>query len=186
VPPPPAPYHRPVPSRPAGRLTAGTVATVLTDEEVAAFLQGVELAAVAVYEEASAVLGSPAAVAAARTFVAHHRAHGRAFGELAGDLGVVVPPADALSALQPAASLVSEHDGLTLLSAVEGRLAATQHAMLGHLVSTPAIALVATTLPVECQHGVLLGTLLSQPLTQLVPMTQGDDGRLLPQPLAGS
>jgi hypothetical protein len=158
----------------------------MTDEEVAAFLQGVELAAVAVYEEASAVLGSPAAVAAAQTFLAHHRAHGRAFGELAGGLAAAAAPAAALDALQPSAPLVSEHDGLTLLAAVEGRLAATQHAMLGHLTSTPVIALVATTLPVECQHGVVLGTLLSQPLAQLVPTMQGDDGRLMPQPLAGS
>jgi len=58
--------------------------------------------------------------------------------------------------------------------------------MLGRLTSTPSIALVATTLPVECQHGVVLGTLLSQPLAQLVPTTQGDDGRPTPQPLAGS
>ena len=157
----------------------------MTDAEVAAFLQGVELAAVAVYEEASAVLGSPAAVAAARTFVGHHLAHARAFGDLAGGLAVAAAPDAAREAVQPVTPLASEHDGLTLLAALEARLAATQHALLAHLSSTPAIALVATTLPVECQHGVVLGTLLSEPLAQLVPTTQGDDGRLLPEPLAG-
>jgi hypothetical protein len=158
----------------------------MTDAEVAAFLQGVELAAVAVYQQASAVLGSPAAVAAAQTFVAHHRAHARAFSQLAGGFAVPVASEAALDAFQPVTPLVSEHDGLTLLSAVEARLAATQHAMLERLTSTPSIGLVATTLPVECQHGVVLGTLLSQQLGQLVPATQGDDGRLMPQPLAGS
>jgi Ferritin-like domain len=174
-----------VPERPADRASAGTVAVVVTDAEIAAFLQGVELAAVAVYEEAAAALGSPAAVAAAKTFVTHHLAHARAFGDLAGGLAVAAAPESALEAVEPAAGLASEHDGLTLLAALEARLAATQHAMLGHLSSTPAIALVATILPVECQHGVVLGTLLSEPLAELVPTTQGDDGRLLPQSLAG-
>ena len=171
--------------RPSGPVTAGTVAAVMTDEQVAAFLQGVELAAVAVYDQAADVLGSPAAVAAARAFVAHHRAHGRAFAALAGAHAVPAAPTAKLAALQSTALLVSEHDGLVLLAALESRLAATQHAMLGHLASTPAITLVATTLPVECQHGVVLGTLLSQQLAQLVPTTQGDDGHLVPQPLSG-
>ena len=58
----------------------------------------------------------PAAVAAARAFVAHHRAHGRAFAALAGAHAVPAAPTATLAALQSTALLVSEHDGLALLA----------------------------------------------------------------------
>jgi hypothetical protein len=157
----------------------------VTDATLAAFLQGVELAAVALYGQLSATLGSPAATATAGRFVDHHQAHARAFGELAGPLDVPLPPPELVAALQPVAPLSSERDALAFLSALEGRVAATHHFVLGRLTSTPAIALAASTLPVECQHAVVLGTLVSQPLGQLVPTTQGDDAHLVPATLLG-
>jgi hypothetical protein len=76
---------------------------------------------------------------------------------------------------------VSERDGLSFLHALETRLAATQHSLLGRFTILPTITLTASTLPVECQHAVVLGTLLSLPLAQLVPSVESDDGHLVPE-----
>jgi hypothetical protein len=154
---------------------------VLSDGALVGFLQGVELAVVALYAQTAAVVGSPDAAAAIGAFAVHHRAHARAFAELAGPDAVAGPSPAVLEALQPASLLVSERDGLAFLHTLESRLAATQHAVLGRLAGAATIALCATTLPVECQHAVVLGTLLSLPLAELVPTAQGDDGHIAPE-----
>jgi len=159
---------------------------VLSDGALLGFLQGVELAAVALYAQTAAVVGSPDATAAIATFAVHHRAHARAFAELAGPDAVTGPSPAAIEALQPASLLVSERDGLAFLHTLESRLAATQHAAMGRLAGAATIALCATTLPVECQHAAVLGTLLSLPLAELVPTVQGDDGHIAPEQFASS
>jgi hypothetical protein len=165
----------------AGKVGRTANDVVLSDDTLFAFLQGVELAAVALYAQAAVVVGSPAAVTAVGSFSAHHRAHARAFGVLAGSDALSGPPTAVLEALQPTTLLVSERDGLAFLHSLESRLAATQQYLLGRLTMVSTISLAAVTLPVECQHAVVLGTLLSLPLGQLVPTVQGDDGHLVPE-----
>jgi len=138
----------------------------------------VELAAVSAYAPASLVVGSPAAVRAVDAFVAHHRAHARAFAALAGDDALLAAPASIVAALVPTSPLVSERDALAFLHDLESRVAATQQFLLGSLTSVPAINTVATTLPVECQHTAVLGSLLSLPLAETVPAVQGTTGHL--------
>ena len=154
---------------------------MLSDGALLGFLQRVELAVVALYAQATTVVGSPDATAAIGAFAVHHRAHARAFAQLAGPDAVDGPTPAIIEALQPTSLLVSERDGLAFLHTLESRLAATQHAVLGRLAGAATIALCATTLPVECQHGVVLGTLLSLPLADLVPTAQGDDGHIAPE-----
>jgi len=139
----------------------------------------VELAAVSAYAAASLVVGSPAAVRAVDAFVAHHRAHARAFAALAGDDALLAAPASVVAALAPTAPLLSERDGLAFLHDLESRLAATQQFLLGSLTTVPAITLVATTLPVESQHAAVFGGLLSLPLADLAPAVQGTLGHLV-------
>jgi hypothetical protein len=162
-----------------GRSGGSTPA--VTDDTLVAFARAVELAAVALYAQAAVVLGSPAAVSAVDAFSAHHRAHAQAFGQLAGPAALGSAPTAVLAALAPVTLLVSERDGLTFLHALESRLAATHHYLLGRFTTVPTISLTAVTLPVECQHAVVLGTLLSLPLAQLVPTVEGDDGHLVPE-----
>ena len=152
-----------------------------TDSALAAFVQGVELAAIALYAQAAVVVASPAAVAVMTTFVAHHREHALAFAALAGDDALHGPVPGVLEALQPSSLLVSERDGLTFLFDLESRVAATHEYLLGRFTTVPAVTLACTTLPVEGQHAVVLGTLLSMPLASMVPTVQGTDGYLAPE-----
>lgn len=153
----------------------------MPDAAAVGFLQAVELAAVALYPQAAAAVGSPAALAATTAFVSHHRAHAKAFAALAGGSAVRAAPAKLTAALAPASPLASERDALAYLHTLESRLAATQQSLLGGLVTVPAIALVAGTVPVECQHATLFGSLLSLPLADVVPVAQGTSGRLAPE-----
>ncbi len=131
-----------------------------------------------VYAQGVAAVGSPAAVRAVDAFVAHHRAHARAFAALAGDDALLAAPVALVDALASTSPLASERDGLTFLHDLESRLAATQQYLLGSLVTVPAITLVAGTLPVECQHAALYGGLLSLPLADVAPVAQGVAGHL--------
>jgi hypothetical protein len=160
---------------------SGNSTPILTDDTLVAFLRSVELAAVALYAQAAVVVSSPAAVAALDSFSTHHQAHARAFGQLAGPAALKPVQTAVLRALAPTTLLVSERDGLSFLHSLETRLAATQHSLLGRFTILPTISLAASTLPVECQHAVVLGTLLSLPLAQLVPTVEGDDGHLVPE-----
>jgi hypothetical protein len=148
------------------------------DTAVVAFLQGAELAVISAYAAAAFVIGSPAAVRAADAFLAHHRAHARAFAALAGDDALLAAPAALVEALSATTPLTSERDALGFLHTLESRLAATQQFALGNLVTVPAITLAATTVPVEAQHAAVFGALLSLPLADVVPAFQGTAGHL--------
>jgi len=158
-----------------------TTSTVPTDTALAAFAQGVELAAVALYAQAAVVVASPAAVSVMATFTAHHKQHALAFAAVAGADAVDGPLPGVLEALQPSSLLVSERDGLAFLYDLESRLASTYQYLLGRFTTVPAVTLSCTTLPVEGQHAVVLGTLLSMPLGSMLPTVQGVDGYLTPE-----
>jgi hypothetical protein len=150
------------------------------DTAAAAFLQGVELAAIAAYAPAALVVGSPAAVRAVEAFVAHHRAHARGFATLAGNDALLAAPAGLTSALSASSPIASERDALAFLHSVESRVAATQQYVLASLVTVPAITLTAAVVPVECQHAAVFGGLLSLPLADVAPAVQGTAGHLVP------
>ncbi len=153
----------------------------MPDASAAAFLQGMELAVIALYAHPGAVVGSPAAVQAVDAFVAHHRAHAKSFAALAGATALAAAPAKLVAALAPSAPLASERDALGYLHTLESRLAATQQYVLQSLATVPVVALVAATLPVECQHATVFGGLLSLPLADVVPVAQPTTGRLAPE-----
>jgi len=153
---------------------------VVPDATGVAFLQGLELAVVTLYAEAAVPVGSPAAVHAVTVFADHHRAHAQALATLAGAGAVPAAPAKLLAALAPTDAITSERDALAFLRTLESRLAATQQWVLGGLSSVPAISLMASVLPVECQHATVFGSLLSLPMADVVPVAQGVGGHLDP------
>ena len=161
-----------------------TTSTVPTDTALAGFVQGVELAAVALYAQAAVVIASPAAVSVMATFAAHHRQHALAFAAVAGADAVHGPLPGVLEALSPSSLLVSERDGLGFLFALESRMASTHEYLLGRFTTVPAVSLSCTTVPVEAQHAAVLGTLLSMPLGPMMPTVQGVDGFLSPEQFA--
>jgi hypothetical protein len=154
------------------------------DTAAVTFLQGMELAVVSLYAPAAALVGSPAAVHAVGAFVAHHRAHARALAELAGASALSAAPAKMVATLAPSDPITSERDALAFLHTLESRLAATQQFVLGAMATVPAIALLAATIPVECQHATVLGSLLSLPMGDVVPVAQGVTGHLDPEDYA--
>jgi len=151
------------------------------DDALAAFLQSAELAAVQLYEAGARLVTSAEAVRTVVACAAHHRAHATALATLAGPSAVTAPNAALLTNLAPSLQLVrSEDDELGFLYALEGQLAGTYEWALTHFAGSPGVQHAATILPVECQHAVEIGMLLSKPLADLVGVFQGQDGYLDP------
>jgi hypothetical protein len=150
------------------------------DDDLVAFLGSIELAAVHVYGGGARLLFTPAAIDASAAFGAHHSAHAAALARLGS--GAPVRANQALLSNMSASTqgLVTEQGQLQLLYTLEEQLAATYEWVLGRLATTPGLAEAAAILPVECQHAVVMGTLLDKPMDAIVPAFQGDSGFLAP------
>ena len=112
---------------------------------------------------------------------AHHRAHAAALATLAGPSAATGPNAALLANLAPSLQVLqSEDDELGFLFSLEGQLAGTYEWAMSRFTAAPAVQQAATILPVECQHAVELGMLLSKPVSELVGVFQADDGYLDP------
>jgi hypothetical protein len=160
---------------------SGPSGASVADDELAAFLQSAELATVHLYEVGAALITSPAAVRATAACAAHHRAHAAVLATLAGPSAATGPNAALLTNLAPSLQVLSsEADELGFLYSLESQLAGTYEWALSHFTGVPAVQQAATILPVECQHAVELGLLLSKPLSDLVGVFQADDGYLDP------
>lgn len=147
-----------------------------TDLEIAAFAASVELAAAAVYRVAvdSGLLSEPV-TALARTFGSHHSAHAGALNDLLAE-EIMEPNARLLREVtRPIEASDDEAGVLEVALGVEEAAAATYYAALGSLDQQTAAA-VATILPIESQHAVVLGTVLEQPRSRYLPVLQDDDG----------
>lgn len=149
-----------------------------TDLEIAAFAASVELAAAAAYRAAvdSGQLSEPV-TALARLFGSHHSAHAGALNDLLAE--EVMEPNDAL--LSQVTSLIEASDDearvVEVALGIEEAAAATYYAALGTLDQQVAGA-VATILPVESQHAVVLATVLERPRSQYLPVLQDDDAAI--------
>ena len=153
----------------------------VADGALAAFLQSAELATVHLYETGAHLLTTPAAAQTAAVCAAHHRAHASALATLAGPSAATGPNVALLTNLAPSLQLLSsEDDELGFLYSLEGQLAGTYEWAMSHFSAAPAVQQAATILPVECQHSVELGLLLSKPMADLVGVFQGQDGYLDP------
>src|SRR4051794_21637543 len=123
-----------------------------TDEDLAAFAQSVELAAVAAYGMAGAAL-SPATKPVAELFAMHHQQHADAFGAVAGAKKVSGPNQKLVAALTPALQAVKDEKGaLTLAFGLENQAAETYAFGLTAASGKDAIAGMATILPIETEH----------------------------------
>ena len=143
----------------------------LADDDIAAFAESVELAAVEAYRAAVATgkLQSPV-LEVATMFAGHHAEHAKAFGGAAGSKASGKANPKLLEAI--GGQLKAAKDPKAILGVafdLENAAAATYMFALGALKSRAALALTASVLPVESQHAVVLGTALAKTPDDLIP-----------------
>jgi rubrerythrin len=151
---------------PAGWLSVASAQT-LSDEDLAAFAQSVELAAVAAYGLAAPAL-TPATRPVGELFAKHHQDHADAFGAVAMSKAVSKPNAALVTALTPSLQAVTdETSALELAFVLENQAAATYAFGLTAAAGDAAIAVMATILPIESEHAAVLGAALGKPVPDI-------------------
>jgi len=163
-------------------MLPAAAAAELTDADIAAFAESVELAAVEAYKAAA---GSgklqPAVVEVGTTFAGHHAEHAKAFAAASGAKATGKPNPKLLTAVGDQLKAAKDQAAiLTIAYDLENAAAATYLFALGALKSEAALALTASILPVESQHAVAIGTALGKPATELVPSFQTQDKAVNP------
>ena len=145
----------------------------LTDGDIAAFAESVELAAVAAYTmAASSGKLQPAVKDVGVMFAGHHKAHAGAFAGASGGKATGKPNAKLLEALGPdltKAIGAGQAQILAFALDLENAAAATYMFALGALQSEAALKLTASILPVESQHATVLATALGKSGKDLFP-----------------
>jgi hypothetical protein len=141
----------------------------LTDENIAGYAQGVELAAVAAYTMGAPLL-TAATLPVAKLFMSHHQQHADAFGSVAGSSKVTAANPKLVAALTPTLKgLKTEMDVLNFAFTLEGQAAYTYAAALTLLQDPAYAAATSTILPIEAQHQVVLGLALGKAVTDVFP-----------------
>lgn len=180
----------------AGFVTIGTAAMALrglmpaaaqgdgplTDQDIAAFAESVELAAVEAYR-AAAASGKlqPAVVEVGTLFAGHHAEHAVAFASQSGGKATGKPNEKLLLAVAGQLQAAPDQKGiLSIAHDVENAAAATYLFGLGALKSKAALQLAASILPVEAQHAVVLGVALGRSTADVVPNFESVDKALTP------
>lgn len=163
-------------------LPAGAQDAKLTDADIAAFAESVELAAVEAYKAAA---GSgklqPAVVEVGTMFAGHHAEHAKAFGGASGGKATGKPNPKLLEAVGGQLEAAKDQAAiLTIAFDLENAAVATYLFALGALTTTPALELTASILPVEAQHAVALGSALGKPTTEFVPAFETQDKAVNP------
>jgi hypothetical protein len=163
-------------------VAAAQEAPKLDDEDIAAFSESVELAAVMAYKLAasSGKLSAPV-VQAGTTFAGHHDEHAMAF---AGEArGKATGKANAKLVDAIGGQLQEAHDEKAVLQIaldLENAASATYLFALGAFERTSALQLAATILPVESQHAVVIGQALGKAVADYVPNFENQDRALDP------
>ncbi len=175
-----------------GTTTSGAPATTTTlpprqpdadDRALLGFIQSLELTAVAAYEIAIGAkkLGDTAAGIAA-IFQAHHRQHAQTTGSLAGPAAPNVPNASLMAAFGPQfRSAAAEKDLLSLAYQVENAAAATYAAALAQITGTDPAAVLASILPIESRHAIVLGQAIGIEVRDLVPTIENVKNAATPE-----
>lgn len=150
-------------------LSRRAFAAGLDDQTIAGYAQSVELAAVAAYTAAAAVL-SPDTLPVGQLFLSHHQQHADAFGAVAGDKAAKGPNAKLVAALTPTLQgLKDEKSALEFAFVLEGQAAYTYAAALTLLQDPAYAAATSTILPIEAQHQTVLGLALGKSVTDVFP-----------------
>jgi hypothetical protein len=147
------------------------------DTDIAAFAQTLELAAANSHTATGA--SGKISVAAAQVlagFAAHHVEHAKAFAAIAGSKATGKPNAKLADTLAgQLRDAQNETMALRIAADLENALAATYLYEVGAFTSVSARQLAASVLPVEAQHGTVVGQLLGLPISTDVPNLESQD-----------
>lgn len=157
---------------PFERLLTPAFGQALADDDIAAFAESIELAAVEAYKAAASggKVKTAAVGEAATMFAGHHSEHAAAFGGAAGSKASGKPNPKLLEAVSgQLKGATDEKAVLQVAFDVENAAAATYLFALGALQAPAALQLAASILPVESQHAVVLGQILGKPAADFVP-----------------
>ena len=140
-------------------------------DDVAAFLESIELAAVELYAAASATgrLTTPAVVQAANGYAGHHREHAASIARVAGAKATGRANPNLVPVIR--GQLGNARDEKTvarILFDLENGLAGAYVAALEAFKDPKAAVAAAAVLPVESQHAVVLGTFVGLDLEAFV------------------
>lgn len=128
-----------------------------TQEELFAFLESLELAIVAAYEQAVASVDFAGIRDAAPAIIAHHRDHAGRITRLAGGAATGAPNPRVLAAVTDQISKADTQESVVaLLADLENTSASTYLSLLSEFESDAAVELAASILPVEAQHAVAM------------------------------
>lgn len=168
---------------PVSRLLPVAAAAKAPDAETALvmFAASLEFAVVATYQSVidSGKLGAGATKTATR-FQGHHRDHGRAFNAITLET-TEKPNAKIVAGFGPRVKAATDEKALLALAyTVEEDLAATYLSTLGVLQDKSNAGVVASILPIESQHAVVLAQVLNKPTGDYLPPFQNDKRALDP------
>lgn len=150
---------------------------------LAAFAESVELAAVEAYKAAAASgkVKTKAVLDAATMFAGHHQEHAAAFGGAAKAAATKKPNPKLLTAVAGQLTAAKDEKGvLKVAFDLENAAAATYLFALGATTDKGALALMASILPVEAQHAVVLGNVLALAATTTIPSFETETGAVKP------
>ena len=168
---------------PLDRLLAPAFGQALSDEELAAFAESLELAAVETYAKVAQAgqLKSPGLAETAATFSAHHAEHATAFGAAAGaKASKRANPKLVESIGDQLKNARDEKAALRVLADLETAAAATHLFAIGAMQSTGALQLAASILPVESQHAAVLGQAVGNVMADVVPAFESKEKSIDP------
>jgi rubrerythrin len=149
------------------------------DLTLLAFLQSVELAAVTVYGLATTKIKDETVAKVAAIFAQHHKEHAAALGAIAAKAAPGTANAALVKAFTENLNSAKDQNGtLKIAFDLENAAAATYAAALGTIVGTDPAALMASILPIESKHAVVLGQALGLDLATYAPTIQATDAAL--------
>lgn len=163
-------------------MPAAWAQQTLSDGDLAAFAESVELAAVEAYTATIETgLLDGGVVDVAEIFREHHREHAEAFAGVASQDATGEANQAVLDVFGPLIADAADQAALLQIAQdLENGAASTYFYSLGVLQDRDAALAVATILPIESQHAVVLGQALGQELEEYVPTFQGQEGALSP------
>lgn len=162
-------------------------AAPLTDPELARFGASIELAAAQLCTTAAeGGKLDPTTVGLIESFGEHHREHAAAFQAMVEPPIEVAANQRVLDTFGPLVSGGADQGAiLNVLSSVEESMAATHLLLVGQLVDPADARTVATILPIEAQHAVVLGQVLQKVSATFLPAVETVDTALDPAEWAG-
>lgn len=152
-------------------LPAAWAQAAVTDLDIAKFGESVELAAVDAYTAATGTGKlDPGATHVATLFAGHHQEHAGAFEGILGDQAGHVANKKILDTFGPMITAAADQAAIfEIVYGIEEAAAATYLFALGTLLDAGNAAAVATIMPVESQHAVVLAQALGKDISVFLP-----------------